>query len=221
MNSPRWRAIGLAVCLSNLLLLVVMKYSGLWLQSNVNSGFTVSASTGTSFLALALPLGISFFTFNLLGYSFDVYQQRIQPASSLLAFATYIMFFPTLISGPLVRYANFSKQEQTSGLDASELEQGIFCFCMGLAKKVIMADTFATIANPLFSRYTELGFVTAWLAVIAFSYQLYFDFSGYTDMAIGVGHLLGFKLPQNFNSPYAAGSITDFWQRWHITLSTW
>lgn len=215
MSSERWRNYGLTITLIPLLVLVAVKYVGLLVQGQAGADFAVST------LSVSTVLGISFYTFNLLGYGFDVYRKRIEPAHSLFELATYITFFPTLLSGPLVRYKNFDSQAKGTALDLPNVEDGIFCFCMGLAKKIILADTFATIANPLFDRYTELGLIGAWVAALAYSYQLYFDFSGYTDMAIGVGHLLGFKLPENFDAPYSASTITDFWQRWHITLSTW
>jgi alginate O-acetyltransferase complex protein AlgI len=169
---------------------------------------------------IILPLGISFYTFNLIGYCLDVYRRRIPAAASPFAFVSYSTFFPTVMSGPLVRYADFRTQRE-SALSQPYLLEGFFSLSIGLAKKLLIADQIAAQINPLFAQYDQLGFFGAWLVALGYTYQLYFDFSGYTDMAIGVGYLLGFRLPLNFNAPYTSRNITDFWQRWHITLSNW
>src|SRR5579859_1175550 len=170
---------------------------------------------------LALPLGISFYTFNLLGYGIDVYLGRISPTPSLIAFAEYITFFPALLSGPLIRYAAFQQQTQVRQFKWANVEIGVFTFAIGLAKKLLVANTMGMLADTLFKYYSGLGLVGGWTAALAFTYQIYFDFSGYSDMAVGIGYLLGFKLPHNFNAPYATSTITEFWQHWHITLSSW
>jgi len=216
LMSKTYRRLGLAVGLSNIGVLAFFKYINLLAHG-------ANASGGTqSILQIALPLGISFYTFNLVSYILDVYRGQIPAAKSFIQFASYVAFFPTIISGPLQRYANFSQQQDAiQRLDPSNIELGIFSLIIGLAKKVIIADYLATIVDPLFNQYNQLHFVGAWIAALAFTYQLYFDFSGYTDMAVGVGYLLGFKLPQNFDAPYSSRSITEFWQRWHISLSHW
>lgn len=203
--SPSRRRLGLVITLSNLMILL---------------GFKVLQTSSTS--SILLPLGISFYTFNLVGYGLDVYKRRLPAESSLLKFLIYISFFPTIASGPLVRYAAFKPQaEANSTLDGDQAVLGLFNLIIGLAKKLIVADYLATIVNPLFAGHDQLGVIGAWIAVLGYTFQIYFDFSAYSDMAVGVGYLFGFKLPPNFNAPYAAQSITEFWARWHITLSTW
>ena len=168
-----------------------------------------------------LPLGISFYTFNLVSYGLDVRRGRTAPATSFLSLAAYSTFFPTVTAGPLLRYGEFHTQEAgPRAVDADLLEFGVLNLVVGLAKKVLVADPLGAAVEPLFANYERLG-LDAWLAVLGYAYQLYFDFSGYTDMAIGAGAMLGFRLPPNFNAPYTAVHITDFWQRWHMTMSQW
>jgi alginate O-acetyltransferase complex protein AlgI len=168
-----------------------------------------------------LPLGISFYTFNLVSYGLDVRRGRTAPATSFLSLAAYSTFFPTVTAGPLLRYDHFHTQEAgPRSVDADLLEFGVLNLIVGLAKKALVADPLGAAVEPLFADYERLG-LDAWLAVLGYAYQLYFDFSGYTDMAIGAGAMLGFRLPPNFNAPYTAVHITDFWQRWHMTMSQW
>jgi alginate O-acetyltransferase complex protein AlgI len=172
--------------------------------------------------AAALPLGISFYSFNLVSYGLDVYSRRTAPASSLGALASFSTFFPTVSAGPLLRFREFEEQRASPPtFDVSLLEMGLVSLVVGLSKKVLVADPLGAAVEPLFASYEQLGFRDAWLAVLGYAYQLYFDFSGYTDLAIGAGALLGFRIPQNFNAPYTAVHITDFWQRWHMTMSRW
>jgi alginate O-acetyltransferase complex protein AlgI len=199
-RSENGRRLGLALALANLAVLVIFKYLAL--------------KGGT------LPLGVSFYTFNLLSYGLDVYWGRAAPEPALARFATYGTFFPTISSGPLMRYADFRGQEDGPPPEG-HLELGMFNIAMGLAKKVLIADPLGVVIDPLFGSYQTLGFWGAWLATLGYHFRVYFDFSGYTDIAIGVGYLLGRKLPPNFDAPYTSRSMTEFWQRWHMSLSFW
>jgi alginate O-acetyltransferase complex protein AlgI len=170
---------------------------------------------------VALPLGLSFYTFNLLSHGLDVYWGRGEPARlpGLLAYAT---FFPTVTSGPLMRYEDF--REQLSGVhrpSAAAVDTAVFLIAIGLAKKVIIADSIASVVEPLFADHERLQLGAAWAALLGQHFRIYFDFSGYTDMAIGAGLLMGVRVPPNFDAPYTARSLTEFWQRWHMTLSAW
>lgn len=193
----------------NLTLLGGYKYLGL-----------VLLPLGINFPAVAAPLGISFFTFHQLSYLLDIRRRRITP-TGLKDYALYVTFFPHLIAGPILRYGQFAPQ-LSCPLGAIDYLGGIFFFSVGLFKKTVLADTFAPIADRVFSNAaagTLLAFWEALKGVLAYTWQIYFDFSGYADMAIGLGLLLGIALPINFDAPYQAVSITDFWRRWHITLS--
>ena len=173
-------------------------------------------------LSVALPIGISFYTFQALSYVIDVYRGTVAPQRSLVAFGTYVALFPQLIAGPIVRYTDVDRALSYRQTTLSGAAEGVRRFVIGLAKKVLLANRagalwealrMANAASP-----TVLG---AWLSLIFFAFQIYFDFSGYSDMAIGLGKLFGFSFPENFRYPYVARSITDFWRRWHITLSSW
>jgi len=172
---------------------------------------------------IILPIGISFFTFQGMSYTIEVYRGKVQATSDFIEFACYKALFPQLIAGPIVRYQWISETLRSlpKKLSTENLNLGLFFFSMGLIKKVLIADRIAFFIDPMFANYRDLTPVESWLMMIGFSLQLYFDFAGYSLMAIGLGHLLGFRFPQNFNSPYQAVSISDFWRRWHITLSTW
>jgi alginate O-acetyltransferase complex protein AlgI len=173
-------------------------------------------------LHIALPLGISFFAFQGISYLMDIYRGTIQATSSLFVFATYKAMFPQLIAGPIVRYADIADDMADRRVKADDVFEGIGRFVRGLAKKVLIADTMAATADAIFALpHNELSWGVAWLGVIAYTLQIYFDFSGYSDMAIGMGRMTGFKYPENFNHPYTARSIGDFWRRWHMTLSSW
>jgi len=172
---------------------------------------------------IILPIGISFFTFQAMSYTIDIYREEIEPTNDFIEFACFVALFPQLIAGPIVRYAWImdTLRNLPRKLSVENLNLGLFFFTLGLVKKVLVADRLAYYIDPMFASYQGLAPVEAWLAIIGYSFQLYFDFSGYSLMAIGLGHLLGFKFPQNFNSPYKAVSASDFWRRWHISLSTW
>jgi alginate O-acetyltransferase complex protein AlgI len=170
---------------------------------------------------MVLPLGISFFTFNLIGYAIDVYWGTTDRAPTALHLVAFGAFFPTVSSGPLIRYGDFANEEQFPRADEAQISSGVFRIVMGLAKKVFVADAIAGVINPLFGNYATLQLWGAWIAVVGFHLQVYVDFSGYSDIAIGIARLLGISIPENFDAPYTATSFTDFWQRWHMTLSHW
>ena len=175
-----------------------------------------------SWYGVALPLGISFIAFHKISFVVDLYRQRTSPPSSFIDALLYILFFPQLIAGPIIRYHEISPQIRVRTHGTEEFIAGFFRFARGLGKKALIADPAGEIANAIFALPPEsLPTHYAWLGVLAYSIQIYFDFSGYSDMAIGLGRIVGFRFPENFNQPYTAKSVTEFWQRWHITLSNW
>ena len=199
----------------NLLMLGYFKYTGFLLENLQALGLDV---TGPS---IALPAGISFFTFQAMAYLTDVYRGTIPAERSLPRLTLFMAFFPQLLQGPILRYGEFAPaltQRQENSEDAAA---GATRFCFGLAKKVLLADSLGVIADAAFSSGDRLTMSLAWLGGIAYTLQLYFDFSGYTDMAIGLGRIFGFRLPENFNYPYISKSASEFWRRWHMTLSFW
>ncbi len=221
-NSLGARQLGLALVFGNLVVLGIFKYYDLFATTLNDLGARISIGPMISLLHLALPLGISFYTFNLLGYGLDVYHHRVEPARAFPDLLRYASFFPTVTSGPLMRYGDFSAQmEANQRPDADGLELGLLNVALGLAKKVVIADWIGQVIDPLWGAHAGLGVSGAWLAVVGYHFRLYFDFSGYCDMAVGIGHFLGIQVPPNFRAPYTARSITEFWQKWHITLSTW
>jgi alginate O-acetyltransferase complex protein AlgI len=173
-------------------------------------------------LDIILPVGISFYTFHTITYVVDAYRQVITPTRNFFMFASYVAFFPQLVAGPIMRFKQI--EEDLAHIDRADrkanLDIGWSFFVIGLIKKVLIADTIAAVIDPALSRYSELSTLDAWMCMLGYSYQLYFDFSGYSDMAVGLGYLFGLRLPQNFNSPYKATDIADFWRRWHISLSS-
>lgn len=203
--------------ISNLGILFYFKYS-YFVGLNLNLMFNWLSIPSLSIEEIALPLGISFFTFQTMSYSIDIYRCKISPAKDIMSFATYVVMFPQLIAGPIVRYSNISEDLNKERIIRFDLF--LHYFCLGFMKKVFIANNLATQIDYIFSNGGG-DIITASLGAIGYSIQLYFDFSGYSDMAIGLGYLFGFRFPLNFNSPYKALSITDFWRRWHISLSTW
>ena len=199
----------------NVLILFYFKYAG-WLISILNhvTGGNIPAPN------LSLPIGISFYTFQALSYVVDVYLRKTKAQKSLVDFALYITMFPQLIAGPIVRYTDIEKSLHERKTSLSLFGFGAQLFVRGLVKKVLLANTFGSVFSGITSG-SELGALSAWLGAICYSLQLYFDFSGYSDMAIGLGRMFGFSFPMNFNHPYIARSVTDFWRRWHISLSSW
>jgi D-alanyl-lipoteichoic acid acyltransferase DltB (MBOAT superfamily) len=176
---------------------------------------------GTAPLNIALPIGISFFTFQIMSYVFDVYYGTARPHRSPVNTALYISMFPQLIAGPIVRYETVAGEIDGRQEQSHDFVDGMLRFVMGLGKKLLLANYAGFIADSIFALNGTLSVSAAWLGAVAYTLQIYFDFSGYSDMAIGLGGMFGFHFPENFNYPYTAVSISDFWRRWHISLSTW
>lgn len=171
-------------------------------------------------LRVTLPLGISFYTFQSMSYTLDVYRGRNAPLGDFVDFACYVSLFPQLVAGPIIRFNELAEQLAQRSHTVEKAARGAAFFCLGMAKKVLLANPCGKVADLAFGADT-VGFWDAWYGVTAYAFQIYFDFSGYTDMAIGLGLALGFVFPKNFDSPYRSRSITEFWRRWHVSLSTW
>ena len=207
----------------NLVLLLYFKYMNFFVdQFDVILSWFHSKPTGWT--KILLPVGISFITFQKLAYTFDVSRKTMQPFSHIQDYALYIFMFPQILSGPIVRPGQIAGQiaDRKNQENINEHLTGFYRFIIGLAKKVLIADVLASTVNPIFAMGPhELSTSLAWIGALAYTFQIYFDFSGYTDMAIGLAKMVGFRLPENFNNPYISKSITEFWKRWHMTLSTW
>ena len=203
----------------NLSVLGLFKYAGFLVRSLdlVTDPFGVRVTAP----AIALPLGISFFTFHCMSYAIDVYRGRFPANRQLREIALYIALFPQLIAGPIVRYKTIARQLAFRRHSLGRASVGMRMFVIGLAQKVLIADELAGLADALFDHTRRPNLGEAWLGTAAYTLQIYFDFAGYSNMAIGLGLVFGFALPRNFNQPYRSVSITEFWRRWHITLSTW
>lgn len=199
----------------NLGLLMFFKYTDFFV-GNINGLFGLSIDS----LGLALPIGISFYTFQTLSYTIDVYRGVVQTQQNMINFGMYVSMFPQLIAGPIVRYSDIKNQVDSRDENVEEIADGIRRFIMGLAKKIIIANQIGILWDEIESM-TSFSTSLAWIGAIAFTLQIYFDFSGYSDMAIGLGHMFGFTIPENFKHPYESRSITEFWRKWHITLGTW
>jgi alginate O-acetyltransferase complex protein AlgI len=205
----------------NLIPLFYFKYSN-FIVYNLSGICFPHLSFGQNWKEVVLPIGISFFTFQAMSYVIDVYRRNTSAAASFIDFSCYVTCFPQLIAGPIVRYKDISKQLLVRIVSINKFYDGTRLFIIGLAKKVLIADTLAKTADYSFNLpVDQLDMACSWLGAICYSLQIYYDFSGYSDMAIGMGLMLGFHFPQNFNYPYAAKSIQDFWRRWHISLSAW
>ena len=174
-----------------------------------------------SYIKIALPIGISFFTFQLMSYFLDVYKGEAKPQKNIFNLGLYVSLFPQLIAGPIVRYNEIEEQINTRAESIENLSAGMKRFIYGLAKKLLLADYLSVIADSSFTRIGDQTVVMAWFGILAYSLQIYFDFSGYSDMAIGLGKMFGFEFAENFNYPYISKSIVEFWRRWHISLSRW
>ena len=196
-------------------LLILFKYSN-FIIDNINSIFNAKFAL----LNLALPIGISFYTFQILSYVIDVYNEKVAVQKSLIKLATYVSLFPQLIAGPIVRYSDIEKELSNRTHSFENMALGIRRFVIGLAKKILIANQLGEISN-IFLQTDETSVIFYWMYGIAFCLQIYFDFSAYSDMAIGLGKMFGFHFLENFNYPYISKSITEFWRRWHISLSTW
>lgn len=201
----------------NLALLGYYKYTDFFIE-NINTVFDFDIP----FKNIVLPIGISFYTFQGLSYVLDIRRGKGKVLKNPLKLALYISLFPQLIAGPIVRYESIAAQIDSRPVDKDQINRGIYRFILGLSKKVLLANTIGELAGSCFSSDpSDLTAVTAWFGAIAFTLQLYYDFSGYSDMAIGLGNVFGFSFVENFNYPYISQSITEFWRRWHISLSSW
>ncbi len=206
--------LGLAVAFS-LALLGYFKYSDFFIQN-----FNAVTGLSLSLLRLALPLGISFYTFQIMSYTIDVYRGRTPVQRSVIKLATYVSMFPQLIAGPIVRYVDVAAALEEREHNFTKVHSGLRRFILGLAKKVILANSLGELCQ-IFLETPEQTVLFHWIYAISFALQIYFDFSGYSDMAIGLGRILGFEFLENFNYPFISKSITEFWRRWHISLGTW
>ncbi len=209
--------------LMNLGLLFYFKYCNFFID-NINSLFSLAGVKEISWLKIILPIGISFYTFESVTYVVDVYRGIHKPLKNFWHYQTYILLFPKLIAGPIVRYHDIADQitNREKNYTAEIKLSGFYTFCIGLAKKVIIANTIGAQADDVFKlEIQHIDSAAAWTGAIAYTFQIYFDFSGYSDMAIGLCKIMGIRLPENFNNPYLSSSITEFWRRWHITLGTW
>lgn len=202
-------------CIFNIGLLGIFKYANFFIE-NINLLFHSSVTVPN----IALPIGISFYTFQILSYVIDVYRKEVPAQKNILSLGLYISLFPQLIAGPIVRYSDIEKQINQRSHSVEKFYNGILRFSMGFIKKILIADTVGIIADTVFGA-DRIGCGYAWLGIIAYTIQIYYDFSGYSDMAIGLGKMIGFDFLENFNYPYISSSIQEFWKRWHISLSTW
>ncbi len=201
----------------NLALLGVFKYTGFFTE-NVNAIFGLQVEVKH----LPLPIGISFYTFQSISYLVDIYRRVCEPQRNIIKMGLFISFFPQLIAGPILKYYDIASQIDKRQVTLPLFNEGAVRFLQGLAKKVIIANIMAKTADEIFALgLNDLSTPAAWIGIIAYTFQIYFDFSGYSDMAIGLGKMFGFHIHENFNYPYTATSIKDFWRRWHISLSTW
>ena len=199
----------------NLGILGFFKYADFFIGS-----LNTITGAGLSLLHIALPIGISFYTFQTMSYTIDVYRKVVPAQHNILNFATYVTLFPQLIAGPIVQYKTVAKELSHRKISLEDFSEGAFRFSIGLAKKVLLANQIGSLWDTI-SQLHQMSAATAWLGAIAYSFQIYFDFSGYSDMAIGLGRMFGFHFLENFNFPYMSKTITEFWRRWHISLSSW
>ncbi|MFI3213130.1 MAG: MBOAT family O-acyltransferase [Eubacteriales bacterium] len=201
----------------NLLLLGFFKYVDFILQI-VNEIF----NKNIPLMQLPLPIGISFYTFQTMSYTIDIYRGKAKAQKNIVTFGAFVTMFPQLIAGPIVKYQEIEEQLQARRTNKEDLEYGIRRFVTGLGKKVLLANGIGQLWDIVQGMgVSQMTVLMAWMGILAFSFQIYFDFSGYSDMAIGLGRIFGFTFPENFNYPYIANSVTDFWRRWHISLSSW
>jgi alginate O-acetyltransferase complex protein AlgI len=217
-SRKRWLALGVA---GNLLALAIFKYAN-FTVANVNALAPILAITPIALAAIPLPLGISFFTFHAISYVVDVYKGNAHAERNLPRFALYILLFPQLIAGPIIRWRDIAGQLPAREQRIADFAYGVRRFVLGLGKKVLIANTLGAVADRIFGLpAAELTTPLAWLGLACYTLQIYFDFSGYSDMAIGLMRMFGFRILENFNYPYIARSIREFWRRWHISLSNW
>jgi len=201
----------------NLLVLGFFKYADFLLHS-----INLVLGTQIPLLELGLPIGISFYTFQTMSYTIDVYRGEVKVQRNLLDFAVFVTMFPQLIAGPIVKYRQVENSLHVRRVDVEKISDGAKRFVIGLAKKVLIANSVGELWNQIAGmEYSGMSMLTAWIGIIAFAFQIYFDFSGYSDMAIGLGNIMGFRFPENFNYPYISASVSEFWRRWHISLGSW
>ena len=205
-----------------MLISVAVSLSGLIFFKYINFfiGTVNRFGTDLALIKLTMPVGISFYTFQIISYTLDLYRGEVKVQRGLLAFTTYVTLFPQLIAGPIVRYAGISREIIKREHSVPRFALGIRRFIIGLSKKTLLANLFGELVL-VYKKSGDTGVLFTWLYILAFALQIYFDFSGYSDMAIGLGHMFGFRFAENFNYPYTAGSVTEFWRRWHISLSGW
>lgn len=217
-GSAKKRKAVLVICvILNLSLLGFFKYASLFVS-------TIKVLPVFSFLPdpqIALPIGISFYTFQSMSYVIDTYRRNCAPQKNVVTFGTYVALFPQLIAGPIVRYVDVEKQLQHRTHSMEKFSNGVRMFLFGLCKKVLLANALGSIWDQCKATAGQNSTLTAWIGILAFTFQIFFDFSGYSDMAVGLGKMFGFEFVRNFNYPYTATSITDFWRKWHISLGTW
>jgi alginate O-acetyltransferase complex protein AlgI len=215
----------------NLGLLFYFKYSNFFIE-NIQSVLALWGYERTEWVKLVLPIGISFYTFETITYVVDVYRRVHKPLKNFWDYQLYIILFPKLIAGPIIRYHDIAEQipDRSKTENSTERLLGFYRFCIGLGKKVLIANALAAFADSIYGNAETgggalnpdtLSMGAAWLAALSYTFQIYFDFSGYSDMAIGIGRMVGFKFPENFNNPYVSQNITEFWRRWHMTLGGW
>ncbi len=222
-TSRRRKLILAAAVAVNLAFLGYFKYRGFFVASLDGVLSLVGAGKPLPALKVLLPIGISFYTFAGISYAVDVYRGMIKPARSVIHYLAWVTLFPYILAGPIIRYGHVGAQLERSQqrFRWALIGTGLFFLVMGFAKKMLVADTMAPYVNDLFAHHAQLGLLSGWAAALGYTMQLYFDFSGYSDMAVGVAIMIGLRFPQNFDSPYKAVNPSDFWRRWHMTLSGW
>jgi alginate O-acetyltransferase complex protein AlgI len=222
-SEPRRRFLLAASLTTNIGILAYFKCTGFFFGSLNGIGAALGLGAPLPSLHILLPIGISFYTFNSMSYTIDVFRRRIEATHNLLEYTTFVALFPHLIVGPIVRFTDLAPQLRrlTPRLTSESAARGAFFLSSGLVKKLLIADQLSPYVSSLYDNHEHLGLLTGWAAAVGYSLQLYFDFSGYSDMAVGIACLLGFRFPQNFDSPFKAVNISDFWRRWNMTLSSW
>lgn len=220
-KSDRKKVFLILAILFNIGFLIYFKYFG-FIISNVNKINSIIGMGNVGFKSPALPIGISFYTFQALSYIVDIYRGEVRCQKNILNLGLYVSLFPQLVAGPIVRYKDIDMEINARVESLKKIEYGIKRFILGMGKKIIISNQLAFVADNIFSlQLSELSFISSWIGIICYTLQLYFDFSGYSDMAIGLGRIFGFTFMENFNYPYISKSIKEFWRRWHISLSSW
>ena len=205
----------------NIGILFYFKYTNFFVD-NFSGALTSVGLHPLSMAKIALPIGVSFVVFEKITYVVDIYRSTCHPSRRFSSYLLYVLLFPKLLAGPIIKYHDISNQLDSRSNTIEDFTTGLIRFSIGLAKKVLIADTLGEVVDIIFKlQATELGFYNAWLGALFFALQIYFDFSGYSDMAIGLGRMMGFRILENFNMPYISANFTEFWRRWHISLSTW